>query len=139
MYALYLYFLGLSFRNTSKALEPFREKRSHVDVWNWVERFNPKIIYSRKRRVTAFVIDETMIQIGGRRRNEAWWLWIAIETVRSTVLVGVYFLSRHTDMLIYESFLRSLIKIYGRHTVYSDDGCGTWYPEACSSFPRAQT
>jgi hypothetical protein len=25
MYALYLYFLGLSFRNTSKA-EPFREK-----------------------------------------------------------------------------------------------------------------
>jgi hypothetical protein len=24
------------------------------------------------------------------------------------------------------------------HTVYSD-GCGTWYPEACSSFPRAQT
>jgi len=27
MYALYLYFLGLSFRNTSKALEPFKEKR----------------------------------------------------------------------------------------------------------------
>jgi len=139
MYALYLYFLGLSFRNTSKALKPFREKRSHVAVWNWVQRFNPKIIYSRKRRITAFVIDETMIQIGGRRRNEAWLLWIAIETVRSTVLVGVYFLSRHRDMLIDESFLRSLIKIYGRHTVYSDDGCGTWYPEACSSFPRAQT
>ena len=131
MYALYLYFLGLSFRNTSKALEPFREKRSHVAVWNWVQRFNPKSIYSRKR-VTAFVIDETMIQVGG---NEAW-LWIAIEPVRSTVLVGVYFLSRHRDMLIDESFLRSLIKIYGRHTVYSDDGCGTWYPEACSSFPR---
>ncbi|MGB8034383.1 MAG: hypothetical protein WCF03_11250 [Nitrososphaeraceae archaeon] len=138
MYALYLYFLGLSFRNTSKALEPFREKRSHVDVWNWVQRFNPKIIYSRKRRVTAFVINETMIQIDGRRRNEAWWLWIAIELVRSTVLVGVYFLSRYRNMLVAESFLRSLIKIYGRHTVYSDDG-GTWYPEACSSFPRAQT
>jgi len=98
MYALYLYFLGLSFRNTSKALEPFREKRSHVAVWNWVQRFNPKIIYSRKR-VTAFVIDETMIQIGG---NEAW-LWIAIEPVRSTVL-GVY-LSRHRNMLVAESFL----------------------------------
>ncbi|MGA9168649.1 MAG: hypothetical protein WBZ20_00705 [Nitrososphaeraceae archaeon] len=139
MYALYLYFLGLSFRNTSKALEHFREKRSHVAVWNWVQRFNPKIIYSRKRRVTAFVIDETMIQIGGRRRNEAWWLWIAIEPVRSTVLVGVYFLSRHRNMLVAESFLRSLIKIYGRHTVYSDDDGGTWYPEACSSFPRTQT
>jgi hypothetical protein len=30
MYALYLYFLGLSFRNTSKALEPFRERKSRV-------------------------------------------------------------------------------------------------------------
>jgi hypothetical protein len=26
MYALYLYFLGLSFRNTSKAMEPFEEE-----------------------------------------------------------------------------------------------------------------
>jgi len=128
MYALYLYFLGLSFRNTSKALEPFREKRSHVAVWNWVQRFNPKIIYSRKRRrVTAFVIDETMIQVGGG--NEAW-LWIAIEPVRSTIL-GVY-LSRHRNMLVAESFLRSLIEIYGIHTVYSDGGT-SWYPEACSS------
>jgi putative transposase len=33
-------------------------------------------------------------------------------------------------MLVAESFLRSLIKIYGKHNVYSDGG--TWYPEACS-------
>jgi putative transposase len=124
MYALYLYFLGLSFRSTSKALEPFNEnKRSHVSVWNWVQRFNPNIIYSRKRRVTAFIIDETMIQIGAREA----WLWVAIEPVHSTVL-GIY-LSRHRNMLVIESFLRSLIKIYGRHTVYSDGG--RWYPETC--------
>jgi putative transposase len=30
-----------------------------------------------------------------------------------------------------EVFLRSLIKLYGKHTVYSDGG--TWYPEACNS------
>ena len=30
-----------------------------------------------------------------------------------------------------ESFLDSLIKIYGKHIVYSDGG--TWYPEACIS------
>jgi len=35
-------------------------------------------------------------------------------------------------MLVAESFLKSLIKTYGKNTVYSD-GCGTWYPEACSS------
>ena len=32
MYALYLYFLDLSFRNTVRALEPFAE-RSHVAIW----------------------------------------------------------------------------------------------------------
>jgi putative transposase len=58
VYALYLYFLGQSFRNTSKALEPFEEKkRSYVAVWSWVQRFNPKIIYCRKTRVAAFIID----------------------------------------------------------------------------------
>jgi hypothetical protein len=44
MYALYLYFLGLSFRNTSRALQPFVE-RSHVPVWEWVQRFDPKQVY----------------------------------------------------------------------------------------------
>ena len=69
-----------------------------------------------------------MIQIGPM---EAWLLWVAIEPVHSTVL-RIY-LSRHRNMLVVESFLRSLIKIYGRHnTVYSD--AGTWYPEACVFF-----
>jgi len=35
-------------------------------------------------------------------------------------------------MLVAESFLKSLVKIYGKHIVYSDDG-GSWYPEACNS------
>ena len=35
MYSLYSYFLGLSLRNTSKALVIFRdEKMSYVSVWN---------------------------------------------------------------------------------------------------------
>lgn len=34
-------------------------------------------------------------------------------------------------MLVAEVFLRSLIKLYGKHTVYSDEG--SWYPEACTS------
>ena len=46
MYSLYLYFLGLSLRNTSKALVIFRdEKRSHVSVWNWIQRFGSLQIY----------------------------------------------------------------------------------------------
>jgi transposase-like protein len=77
--------------------------------------------------VAAFIIYETMIQIGG---NEAW-LWIAIEPVHSTIL-GV-FLSRHRNTLVVESFLLKLLfKTYGKHTVYSDGG-RTWYPQACAS------
>ena len=79
MYALYLYFLGLSFRSTARALDPFIEKRSHVAVWNWVQLFNPNKFYLKRSRVTAFIIDETMLQIG----SEQAWLWIAIEPIHS--------------------------------------------------------
>ena len=125
MYALYLYFLGLSFRNTSKAIQPFEEEgRSHVAIWKWVQRFNPKRLYCCKR-VSAFLIDETMLQIGS---TEAW-LWVVIEPIHKQIL-GVY-ISRHRNMIVAEAFLRSLVRIYGKHTVYSDGG--TWYPEACIS------
>jgi putative transposase len=65
-----------------------------------------------------------MLQIG----SDQAWLWIAVEPIRRQIL-GVH-ISRHRNMLVAESFLRSLIKIYGKHTVYSDGG--SWYPEACS-------
>jgi putative transposase len=77
----------------------------------------------RRTRIAAYIIDETQVHIG---HNEAW-LWVAIEPVHRTVL-GVY-VSRHRNMLVAETFLRSLVRLYGRHTVYSDGG--TWYPEAC--------
>src|ERR671915_1399627 len=124
MYSLYLYFLGLSLRNTSKALIIFRdEKRSHIAVWNWIQRFGSLSIYKRKR-VTAFIIDETIIQIG----NQNFWLWIAIEPIHSSVL-GIY-ISEERNMLVAERFIQPLVEKYGRHTVYTDGG--TWYDEACN-------
>ena len=125
-YALYLYFLGLSLRNTSKALEPFVE-RSYVAIWYWIQKFDPKHLYPNKKksRITAFIIDETQIQIGPKEA----WLWVAIEPIHGRIL-GIY-ISRHRNMLIAESFLKSLVKLYGKHIVYSDGG--TWYPEACIS------
>ena len=124
MYSLYLYFLGLSLRNTSKALVIFRdEKRSHVSVWNWIQRFGSCQIYKRKR-VTAFIIDETIIQIG----SQHFWLWICIEPINSSVL-GIY-ISEERNMLVAEKFIRSLVTKYGKHTVYTDGG--TWYEEACN-------
>ncbi len=123
MYSLYLYFLGLSLRNTSKALDIFDdEKRSHVSVWNWIQKFGSSQIYKRKR-ISAFIIDETVIQIG----NHNYWLWIAIEPIHKSVL-GIH-ISEERNMVVAENFLISLVEKYGIHTVYTDGG--TWYPQAC--------
>ena len=85
MYSLYLYFLGLSLRNTSKALIIFKDdKRSYVSVWNWIQRFGSCNIYKRKR-VSAFIIDATVVQIA----SQHFWLWICIEPIDKSVL-GIY-------------------------------------------------
>jgi transposase-like protein len=119
---LYLYFLGLSFRSTSKAIEPFVD-RSYVAIWYWIQEFNPKDVFSNKKKksmITAFIIDETLVQID----DTDTWLWVSIEPIHHHRILGVY-ISRHRNMLGAESFLKSLIKLYGKHTVYSDGG--SWY------------
>lgn len=35
-------------------------------------------------------------------------------------------------MLVAEAFLKTFVKVYGKHPVYSDGG--TWYPQACNFF-----
>src|SRR5215217_3999882 len=107
MYSLYLYFFdGLSLRNTSKALVIFKdEKRSHISIWNWIQRFAEYPIYKRKR-ISAFIIDETVIQIG----NHHYWLWFCIEPIHSSVL-GIY-ISEERNMIIAEKFIISLVEKY---------------------------
>ena len=101
MYSLYLYFLGLSLRNTSKALVIFRDKKkSYVSVWNWIQRFGSSQIYKRKR-VSAFIIDETVIQIGWKN----YYLWVAIEPVHKIIL-GIH-ISEERNMLLARQFLQS--------------------------------
>jgi transposase-like protein len=115
----------VSLRSISKALEPFVD-RSYVAIWYWIQELNPKDVFPNKKKariITTFVIDETLIQIGDT--NDAW-LWVAIEPIHNRIL-GVS-ISKHRNMLVAESFLKSLVNLYGKHIVYSDDG-GTWYPE----------
>ena len=102
MYSLYLYFIGLSLRNTSKALVIFGDKkRSYVYVWNWIQKFSQFPLYKR-RRISAFIIDETVIQIGWKY----YYLWIAIEPLHKTIL-GIH-ISESRNMLIARQFLQSL-------------------------------
>jgi putative transposase len=83
----------------------------------------PKHLY-RCNRISAFLIDETMLQIGSS--NEAW-LWVVVVEPIHKQILGV-FISRHRNMLVAEAFLSLLIRMYdGKHIVYSDGGTG--YPE----------
>jgi len=72
-------------------------------------------IYKRKR-VSAFIIDETVMQIG----SQHFWLWFCIEPIHSSVL-GIY-ISEKRNMLVAEKFIRSLDSQYGKHIVYNDGG-----------------
>ena len=121
-YGLYLYFLGLSYRNTSKALSRFA-KRSHVAIWKWIQRYRPKKITTRKKkRISEFIIDETPLKVGSSHM----WIWVAIEPKAKEIL-GIS-MSNEGNMLIAERFILSLINKCGKHPVSTDGG--TWYPQA---------
>ena len=77
---------------------------------------------TKGKRISAFIIDETVIQIGIRQ----YWLWFVVNQYLVQYL-GIY-LSEERNMLIAKKFIRSLVEKYGKHTVYTDGG--TWYPEA---------
>jgi putative transposase len=121
-YGLYLYFLGLSYRSTSKALSRFA-KRSHVAIWKWIQRYRPKKITAKRKRISEFIIDETLLKVG----SSYMWVWVAIEPKAKKIL-GIS-MSKERNMLTAERFILSLMNKYGRHPVSTDGG--TWYPQAC--------
>jgi putative transposase len=88
-----------------------------------MQRFCTSQIYNERKRISSFIIDETLIQIG----NHNYWLWIATEPIHRTIL-GIH-ISNERNMFVAENFIRSLVSKYDRHTVYTDGG--TWYPQAC--------
>ena len=121
-YSLYLYFLGLSCRSTAKALKRF-VKRSHVSVWKWIQKYRPKRLSTRRKKINGYIVDETQIKVG----SQCIWLWVAIEPKHREILqIDV---SVERAMLVAERFIASLVDGYGKHPVSTDGG--TWYPQAC--------
>jgi len=121
-YSLYLYFLGLSYRNTAKALQRFIH-RSHVSIWKWMQKYKPEKISSKRKKINQFIIDETLLKIG----SKFVWLWVAIEPIHRQILKADISFDR--TMLVAERFISSLINRYGKHPISTDGG--TWYPQAC--------
>ena len=121
-YGLYLYFSGLSLRKASERLACF-VKRNHVSIWNWIQKYNPQKIASRKKKADGFVVDEAVVKVG----SEAIWLWVAIEPKYKRILALT--ISKERNMFVAEKFLSGLVRVHGKHPVSTDGG--TWYPQAC--------
>ena len=123
-YGLYLYFLGLSTRSVAKALSFLHiVKRSHVAIWNWIHKYCPQKISSKRKKIHEFIVDETAIKVG----SEYTWLWVAIEPKNSEILA--LSISKERNMFVAERFLSRVVKGFGKHPVSTDGG--TWYPQAC--------
>ena len=100
MYSLYLYFLGLSLRITSKALEFSKMKNEVILLYGIGYKGLVHVKSINSKRVSAFIIDETVIQMGGQH----FWLWFCIEPIHCSVL-GIY-ISEERNMIIAEKFIR---------------------------------
>ena len=86
VYAIHLYFLGLSLRNTSKALSRFI-KRSHTAIRDWIQKYKPERLYYRNIRISEFIVDETLIKVG----SELIWLCVAIKLENRQIFSTIYF------------------------------------------------
>jgi putative transposase len=62
-YGLHLYFSGLSLRRTSERLSSGFIKRNHVSIWNWIQKYNPKKITAKRKKIEEFIVDETLIEL----------------------------------------------------------------------------
>ena len=69
-------FLCLSFRNAAKALSFLHlVKISHVSIWNWIQKYKPKKISKKKKKINEYSCiqkDETAVKVG----SELIWLWV---------------------------------------------------------------
>ena len=118
-YGLYLYFLGLSFRNTAKALSFLKiTKISHVSIWKWIQKYRPWK-HLKNKKIKEYIIDETAIKAG----SELVWIWVVIEPTNKEILS--FYISKERNMFVAERVLSEVINKYGLHSVSSDGGTGT--------------
>ena len=115
-YALYLYFSGLSLRKASKILSLYFIKGSHVLVWNWIQKHNPKKLSSKRKKISEFVINETLIKVA----SEYIWLWVTIEPKNKQILA--LSISKERNMFVAERFLLTVVKEYGKYPVSTEGG-----------------
>src|SRR6185437_8092432 len=90
-YGLYLYFHGLSFRNTSQAL-------SFLKIKSWFSlKLDSKVQAletSKERKIKGYSIDETVIKAG----PELIRIWVVIESTNKEILS--FYISKERNMYL---------------------------------------
>jgi putative transposase len=94
-HGLYWYFSDLSLRRTSQQLSCFI-KRNHVSIWNWIQKYHPQKISSKSKRISEFIIDETLIKVG----SELVWLWVAIIEPAENKQILTLSISKERNMFV---------------------------------------
>jgi putative transposase len=100
VYALQLYFSGLSLRKISQQLSCF-VKRNHISIWKWIQHhYKPMKILQKRQKVSEFIIDETLLKIG----NQYAWIWVAAKPTDRVILdIRISF---ERTILVAEKFLK---------------------------------
>ena len=113
-YGLYFYFSGLSLRSSSERLSFHFIKRNHVSIWNWIQKYHPQRISSKKKKISEYILDETIIKVG----SEYIWVWVAIEP-ESKGILGMS-ISKERNMFVTERFISEVVDKHGKHPVSTD-------------------
>ncbi len=98
-------------------------KGSPIAIWEWIQKYHPRKILSQRKRISEFIVDETLLKVG----FEFIWLWVAIEPENKQILA--LSISKERNMFVAEKILDGLIKIYGKHCISTDGGA--WSIQAC--------
>jgi putative transposase len=86
-------------------------RRNHVSVWNWIQKYKPQKIKSKRKKVSEYIVDETMLKVG----SEYIWLCIAIEPENKQILT--LYVSKERNMFVANAFCQALLK--NTKTLYS--------------------
>ncbi len=126
-YGLYFYFSGHSLRKTAvdRLSDCLFIKRNHVSIWNWIQKYNPQKISSKKKKISEYVIDETVIKVG----QEHIWIWVATIEPENKEILGMSISKEQNMFVAHERFISDVVEEYGEHSVSTDGG--SWYPQAC--------
>ena len=114
--------LGLSFRNTVKALSFLKiAKISHVSIWNWIQKYKLRK-YLKNKSINEYIIDETAIKAGS---DSSGFGLVWNQSIKKSCCG---YIKRTKYVCCTERFLSQVVNRYGLHSVSSDWGTGTHKP-----------